>query len=310
MKNKLIALVSAVFWGFDPVLTSESSNAIKTNKNSTFLFSFLKEILCLIFTLILFNKKINFKQISKRDKVLLSIGGIFGGGISLSFYVTSMNIIGFGLSDLFISMYPLFVLFTSRLLFKERLSFLSFVGIILILSGSITVGIDVTTNGQYYGIIFAILGAISYGIEIVCVKFVKSETNVGTMLTLKYSGSVLALSMILVVLIFIPDFISWKNILSISLKIEVLFILLASANALASYIFYYIALWRTKTPSIIVAINSSYVLVAMIISWSLNDSAFNVYNVTGTILISLGLAVINIPVKNKSKNKKFVKGII
>ncbi|TCG10265.1 DMT family transporter, partial [Mycoplasma marinum] len=228
-------------------------------------------------------------------------------GVSLSLYISSMAILGFGLSDLLISLYPIVVLILSRVIFKEKITSASIISIVLIVAGAVLVGIGaggkMNTN---IGIILAILGAISYGIEALVIKSIDQQNlNVGSMLFIKYLASSICLFLIILISSFIPGMLSLWNLSQVVLKLEFLFVILASLNAIASYIFYYWALQKTSNPSVIVAINSSYILFAMIISWIAKDSEPNIWNIAGTSLIFLGLIFtgITLPKYKLRKNK-------
>ncbi len=139
MMGEIFALISAILWGFAPIL---DKTALSNGDVSPFLANLIRSIGALTFLIftVLVMKDFDISLFDFRRSVILLTAGAIAGGVAMIIYYSSLKMIGAAKAVPITSIYPLFTILFSLLLLKEPVNFLKlFTGTILIVAGLIIV---------------------------------------------------------------------------------------------------------------------------------------------------------------------------
>lgn len=125
---------------------------------------------------------------------------IIGAGVFLALHfvtwIASFGLTSVASSVVLVTMQPLFVLFLSRMLFKERITLWAVVGVGLCLLGALIIALsDVTTGGQdtLFGNALALSGALFAALYFLCGKQVCHRLHILPYVSLTYLVATLVL---------------------------------------------------------------------------------------------------------------------
>ncbi|GAA0178874.1 EamA family transporter [Clostridium sediminicola] len=157
VKGSIFIILSAVIFGFTPILAKLSylggSNAIML----TFLRSFIA--LPVLYSIL------KYKRISLRITIELMkniiILGFFGATLTTFFLYTSYNYISVGVATTIHFAYPTFVILSCILIYKERTSVNKILSLILATFG-VLMFLGNNEGASMIGILLALLSAVSY----------------------------------------------------------------------------------------------------------------------------------------------------
>lgn len=161
-KGKIYLLVSAFIYGVTPALARFAYSGGINSITLTFLRSFLCIPLLLI---ILIRKKISLKLTKKELKDIL-IAGIFGNALMLIALYASYDFIPVGLATVLHYIYPLIIVISCVLFFREKLSLRTIISSILVTIG-ILLFAEIESGSDRVGIILAFIAGILFAFNII-----------------------------------------------------------------------------------------------------------------------------------------------
>lgn len=161
-KGKICLIISAILYGILPVLTAISYRGGINGVTLTFLRSVIS--LPVLYAIIRADKR-NLRLDRKQIKKVIILG-VFGGTMPILLLYISYHYIATGLASTLHFIYPLLVVLSSAVIYREKLSRITLSAVMFV-----TVGIfmfaDIGTTSDIMGIILAILSGIFYSFYVV-----------------------------------------------------------------------------------------------------------------------------------------------
>lgn len=252
-----------------------------------------------LFVLILLKKdKLNKKSI-KDNLWLLIISGSFIG-LNWVFLFESYKYTSVATATLCYYMAPIFVMIASTFLFKERLSLINVVSILIALIGMVFVSGVIETGfndkNTLIGVIYGLLSALLYASVIIINKFMKPIPSIDkTVMQLLFS-----------VVILIPYILIGQEFKGMIINLEIILLLLivGVVHTGLAYALYFDSMKGLKTQSIAIL---SYIdpVVAIILSALILKENMSIFAIIGAVLI-LGSTFINEMINNRQIEKDCV----
>lgn len=252
-----------------------------------------------LFVLILLKKdKLNKKSI-KDNLWLLIISGFFIG-LNWVFLFESYKYTSVATATLCYYMAPIFVMIASTFLFKERVSFINVVCILIALIGMVFVSGVIETGfndkNTLIGVIYGLLAALLYASVIILNKFMKPIPSIDkTVMQLLFS-----------VVILIPYILIGQEFKGMIINLEIILLLLivGVVHTGLAYALYFDSMKGLKTQSIAIL---SYIdpVVAIILSALILKENMSIFAIIGAVLI-LGSTFINEMINNRQIEKDCV----
>ncbi|MDD6525765.1 MAG: DMT family transporter [Firmicutes bacterium] len=167
MKNKgiFLTVLSALIYGFTPVLCSITYNYGNNALTLTFFRSLL--IIPLLIVLMIVNK-IDFKC-DHHELLRIIFVGLFGSVFTTLLLYSSYRYIGVGTSTTLHFMYPLFVTLLCHFVFHDKLSKIQIIALGIALSG-VFCFIDINDLVKIKGIIMALVSGFTFSLYLVGIE--------------------------------------------------------------------------------------------------------------------------------------------
>ena len=255
-------------------------------------------VLFLLVLILLKKDKLNKKSI--KDKLwLLIISGSFIG-LNWVFLFESYKYTSVATATLCYYMAPIFVMIASTFLFKERLSLINVVCILIALIGMVFVSGVIETGfndkNTLIGVIYGLLAALLYASVIIINKFMKPIPSIDkTVMQLLFS-----------VVILIPYILIGQEFRGMIINLEIILLLLivGVVHTGLAYALYFDSMKGLKTQSIAIL---SYIdpVVAIILSALILKENMSIFAIIGAVLI-LGSTFINEMINNRKIEKDCV----
>lgn len=255
-------------------------------------------VLFLLVLILLKKDKLNKKSI-KDNLWLLIISGSFIG-LNWVFLFESYKYTSVATATLCYYMAPIFVMIASTFLFKERLSLINLVCILIALIGMVFVSGVLETGfndkNTLIGVIYGLLAALLYASVIIINKFMKPIPSIDkTVMQLLFS-----------VVILIPYILIGQEFKGMIINLEIILLLLivGVVHTGLAYALYFDSMKGLKTQSIAIL---SYIdpVVAIILSALILKENMSIFAIIGAVLI-LGSTFINEMINNRQIEKDCV----
>lgn len=255
-------------------------------------------VLFLLVLILLKKDKLNKKSI-KDNLWLLIISGSFIG-LNWVFLFESYKYTSVATATLCYYMAPIFVMIASTFLFKERLSLINVVCILIALIGMVFVSGVIETGfndkNTLIGVIYGLLSALLYASVIIINKFMKPIPSIDkTVMQLLFS-----------VVILIPYILIGQEFKGMIINLEIILLLLivGVVHTGLAYALYFDSMKGLKTQSIAIL---SYIdpVVAIILSALILKENMSIFAIIGAVLI-LGSTFINEMINNRQIEKDCV----
>ena len=255
-------------------------------------------VLFLLVLILLKKDKLNKKSI-KDNLWLLIISGSFIG-LNWVFLFESYKYTSVATATLCYYMAPIFVMIASTFLFKERLSLINLVCILIALIGMVFVSGVIETGfndkNTLIGVIYGLLAALLYASVIIINKFMKPIPSIDkTVMQLLFS-----------VVILIPYILIGQEFKGMIINLEIILLLLivGVVHTGLAYALYFDSMKGLKTQSIAIL---SYIdpVVAIILSALILKENMSIFAIIGAVLI-LGSSFINEIINNRQIEKDCV----
>ena len=138
-KGSAIALFSAIVWGVGTVVMKIGTLLEDTIIVSTFM-AWIAAICLLTWQILRRNLQEEYKKYSPSSWVILGIAGIVGGtGLTNILFLLSVHYVGASRAAILTATSPLFSALLAWIFLRERLSLISVIGILFIISGTVIV---------------------------------------------------------------------------------------------------------------------------------------------------------------------------
>ena len=255
-------------------------------------------VLFLLVLILLKKDKLNKKSI-KDNLWLVIISGSFIG-LNWVFLFESYKYTSVATATLCYYMAPIFVMIASTFLFKERLSLINVVCILIALIGMVFVSGVIETGfndkNTLIGVIYGLLAALLYASVIIINKFMKPIPSIDkTVMQLLFS-----------VVILIPYILIGQEFRGMIINLEIILLLLivGVVHTGLAYALYFDSMKGLKTQSIAIL---SYIdpVVAIILSALILKENMSIFAIIGAVLI-LGSTFINEMINNRKIEKDCV----
>ena len=234
--------------------------------------------------------KINLKQFV--FVLLLGLSGVFAYNI---FFFKGLKIIDAGRAALIIALNPIFICLLSACFFKERLTILKVIGILI----SVSVAIVVISRGDFSGIFSGGLGQGELYI-LVCVLSWASYSVIGKVVMKELSPLVAVTwsTLIGTLLLLVPAFSEglFNNIFSLSGLDWAAIFYLGFFGTVVGFVWYYEAIQIIGATRAGLFINF-VPISAIILAFFLLDEPVTMSLLTGALLVSSGVYLTNLPSK-------------
>lgn len=235
-----------------------------------------------------------FKHIEKHllSRYVFSIilASIIGGPIGQVCYFIGIMKSSPAYSLIFTSLYPIFGCILARVFLKQTITPIMWFGIFISVSGAIITGYSPITNDNssiYVGIIFSIIAAICWGMEMVLASYGMEKINANIAINIR---ELISCSTLLIVILPIVNgyyMISELNTQLLSFK----YILVAGIMAGFSYFMWYYTNNKLGCAKGM-ALNSTYIIWGVLLSFIFIDSSWNANILLGCIMVLLGTMMV------------------
>ena len=153
-KSKVCLILSAFIYGFAPILAKFAYKSGANGITLTFLRTFL--MLPLLFFIMIF-RKVSFK-LTKKELIDIILLGVVGGSFSMISLYAAYDYISTGLATTLHFIYPLIIVITSAVVYKEKIKKIKLLAVMLV---------DLNNTADKIGVILAILSGIFYSFYVV-----------------------------------------------------------------------------------------------------------------------------------------------
>ncbi len=179
LKYTILVLIGAGLWGtvglFSRPLMEYGMGSIEV-ANLKVLLSAL-----IIALFMLFGGKQLFK-IKLRDLPAFIIAGVIGISCTHILYVEAISMISLGMTSVLLYIAPVFVVIFSAILFKEKITKVKIIALVLATLGCfLTMGVGNTESLVFMGVVIAILSGLCYSIYSVSGKYIVGKYHPLTM---------------------------------------------------------------------------------------------------------------------------------
>jgi drug/metabolite transporter (DMT)-like permease len=290
-KAYLQIFIAGCFWGLIGLFVATMQNMGADNG----LIGLLRMVSALIFmfcTIIITCKSFKPFIISKQVLIITAIMGIFAQGIQNLCYAIAVNIVGVATSAILVYTAPVFVCIMSAIFFKESITSIKILALILNISGCTLV----VTNGNFSILSFALIGVIMgvlsgflYALVTICGKLATNSTH--PLVTIFYAFFFAA--------IFLAFYTKPWNYTSESLTLPILSIGIVYGIFCSGipYIFYMNALSKPINVSIVPVLASSEVIVAAATGVLFFSESMGIWKVLGIGLVFASIVVMSMASK-------------
>ncbi|GEK28274.1 DMT family transporter [Furfurilactobacillus siliginis] len=249
LEQRLGGLTGGILWGLDTVLIGFillQSPLKGFTGTAPLLATFLHDTFSALVLLLIGAKQAGQSYLKSLWNSLVhqssgrwvAFAAIFGGPIGMTSYTLSIHFIGPGYTAIISAMYPAFGALLNFIIFRQRPTFSTILGLTLAISGTMLAGISASTQSSVnpIGFLFAAMCVIGWGSESVISAYgMKNDLSSDTALQIRQLISAVVFAIIIVPLI--PS--GFSMTFSI-LTAPVCFILFLTALAgTLSYRFYY-----------------------------------------------------------------------
>ena len=190
-KGIFFTVISALLFGFTPVLASMTYTMGSNAETLTFYRNFMVIPVLLIIMLV---RKTSFK-VSPRDLINILIIGALGRGITTLTLYASYDYVGIGTATTLHFLYPVFVALICRCFYGERLSKAKLTALITACAG-IMFFIDTNKSAALAGVLLSVFSGLTYAFYIVGMDF-KGLKNIDPFKVSFYMAIAVASSMFL-----------------------------------------------------------------------------------------------------------------
>ena len=161
-KSKVCLILSAFIYGFAPILAKFAYKSGANGITLTFLRTFL--MLPLLFFIMIF-RKVSFK-LTKKELIDIILLGVVGGSFSMISLYAAYDYISTGLATTLHFIYPLIIVITSAVVYKEKIKKIKLLAVMLVTLGMFMF-VDLNNTADKIGVILAILSGIFYSFYVV-----------------------------------------------------------------------------------------------------------------------------------------------
>ncbi|MBD9026784.1 MAG: EamA family transporter, partial [Clostridiales bacterium] len=130
-KSKVCLILSAFIYGFAPILAKFAYKSGANGITLTFLRTFL--MLPLLFFIMIF-RKVSFK-LTKKELIDIILLGVVGGSFSMISLYAAYDYISTGLATTLHFIYPLIIVITSAVVYKEKIKKIKLLAVMLVTLG-------------------------------------------------------------------------------------------------------------------------------------------------------------------------------
>lgn len=291
------AFASALTWVFGAIFISNIYKAEVLSQITdaslplavSFLYGAFGVIFIFLFLLITKRKGELVRSLRMKSSTFLWLSGIFGGPIALSFFCMALLNLDPAYVMPITSAYPVLCAFLAVLFLGERISKISWYGIIICICGAMIVGITPPsgqTSGSFYlGIIFAVGVSFAWSLEGVFASkaFDFFDPYVATAFRF--------LAYLIICPTIILPLLGGFEYITLILEHAWRFLLLASFCSVVNCIFYYVAINYIGSGRAS-AITSSYSIFSILGGLILGSVDITYMLIIGGIILFLGLLII------------------
>lgn len=298
-QNKAYAqiLIAGCFWGLIGFFVATLQSAGADNG----LIGLLRMISALIFmfcTILITCKSFRPFIVSRQVLIITAVMGIFAQGLQNLCYAVAVNVVGVATSAILLYTAPVFVCIMSAILFKESITSVKILALILNLSGCTLV----VTNGNFSVLSFAVTGVVMgvlsgflYSLVTICGKLATNSAH--PLVTIFYAFFFAA--------VFLTFYTHPWTYASGTLTLPILAIGIAFGVCCSGipYIFYMNALSKPINMSIVPVLASSEVIVAAITGVLFFSEHMGIWKALGIGLVFLSIVVMSLsssPIRKKS----------
>lgn len=293
MKNtnyKALVLLAVLFVSFSPILTKLSTSP------ALIIAAYRLAITVLfMFPFIIFKKNNDYKNMDIKLLLLSILSGIFLAFHFVS-WILSIKYTSITSSTVLVSIHPVFIIFLNFFIFKEKPKKYIIISILISIIGSIIIAFGDSTAGsnELYGDVLAIFGAVFMSGYLIIGKIVRQRISSSTYTFVVYLSSTITL--------IILGLINNVKLYPYPIKEILIFIALAIfATILGHSIFSYTL--KFLNPAFISTTTLAEPVFATIWALIIFSEIPTVYNITGGLLVILGISLFVMYDKKDTINK-------
>ncbi|MEI3114709.1 MAG: DMT family transporter [Eubacteriales bacterium] len=130
-KSKVCLILSAFIYGFAPILAKFAYQK-RSKRNYAYFFAYIPNAALLFFIMIF--RKVSFK-LTKKELIDIILLGVVGGSFSMISLYAAYDYISTGLATTLHFIYPLIIVITSAVVYKEKIKKIKLLAVMLVTLG-------------------------------------------------------------------------------------------------------------------------------------------------------------------------------
>lgn len=287
-KAYLQIFIAGCFWGLIGLFVATMQN-MGVDDGLIGLLRMVSALIFMFFVILITCKSLKPFIVSKQVLIITAIMGIFAQGVQNLTYAIAVNTVGVATSAILVYTAPVFVCIMSAILFKESITSIKIVALILNISGCTLV----VTNGNFSVLSFAITGVVMgvlsgflYSLVTICGKLATNSAH--PLVTIFYA--------LFFATIFLTFYTKPWHYTSADLTLPILSIGIVYGICCSGipYIFYMNAISQPINMSIVPVLASSEVIVAAITSVLFFSEKVGIWKAFGIGFVFLSIAVMSV----------------
>ena len=295
-----LIFIAGFLWGCIGLFVKELENAGSTPELTAFLRVFFAFIIMLIASCI----KGGWRSLIVDGKTLLSCAllGLICHGIYNIFYSLAVTMAGVSVSAVLLNIAPVFTLFFSAMLFREKITAIKLAAIVINIFGcvlTVTNGVFDIQTLSIIGLLCGVGAGICYALTSVIGKLAADKTDpfVMSMYSYLFAAMFLALWMK-----------PWQQEIHCDVTILVWGALYALIPTAIAYVIYYRGLQSLTENSKAPVIASVETVVAAVIGVTIYREQIGGFSIIGIVLVLISIVIMNMRLQHKNNSKIYVRG--
>lgn len=287
-KAYLQILIAGCFWGLIGLFVATLQN-MGADNGLIGLLRMVSALVFMFFTIIITTKSFKPFIVSKQVLIVTAIMGIFAQGLQNLTYAIAVNVAGVATSAILLYTAPVFVCILSAIFFKESITSIKIVALILNMAGCTLV----VTNGNFTVLSFAVIGVIMgilsgflYSLVTICGKLATNDAH--PLVSIFYAFFFATLFLIFYTK---PWHYTAENLTMPILSIGIVYGICCSG---IPYIFYMNAISKPINMSIVPVLASTETIVAAVTGVLIFSENMGIWKVIGIGLVFLSILVMNL----------------
>lgn len=281
----LMIFLGGALWGTIGIFIIEMEKCGSDSAMTSFLRIFFAFLILAVITLIKCGAK-SF-LIDKKTLITCILLGLICQGIYNVFYSLAVSMTGVAISSVLLCIAPVFTLIASVILFREKLTLIKSLALIVNIAGCILAATGGSFSAMQFslaGILFGVASGFCYSLTAIIGRLAANQTNPFVMSTYSYLFAAIFLG------IFAHP---WKTSVPVSGKLILIGFLFALIPTSIAYLIYYYGLQMITESSKVPVIASVETVIATILGILIYHEKIQTWSGIGILLVLVSIVLMN-----------------